>query len=73
MHVTVFITKPANDAPSVMLVVPYAPKATVPRNLCGAVWSLFATTTFDDRLIGGQAAMVEADIARYGYALVYAG
>lgn len=70
MKVAIFIARPANDAPPVLLVLPDAPIVTVPRDLHGPRWSYFVTTTIDDKLIGAPTAEVEASLAQHGYALV---
>lgn len=70
MQINVFIAKAANDAPPVLLVLPYAAKAVLPRHLKGANWAYLATTTTQDKSIGAPLATLEAGIAQHGYALV---
>ncbi|MNY82213.1 hypothetical protein D3C86_2241840 [compost metagenome] len=53
-----------------MLVLPIDPGAAIPSHLRSTEWQHFATTLASDKLLGAQAAVIEADIARNGYSLV---
>ncbi|QDZ10504.1 hypothetical protein [Devosia ginsengisoli] len=72
MQVNVFISEVdgAMGGTPRLLILPAGPNATIPENLRSYEWTYFATTTTDDKLIGAATEIVEAGIARHGYALV---
>ncbi len=70
MQVNVFISTGTDDSPRKLLVLPIDPGAAIPRHLRTTEWQHFATTLASDKLLGAQAAVIEADIARNGFSLV---
>lgn len=72
MQVNVFISDVDGNTgqPPKLLILPADPDAAIPENLRSYEWTYFATTNTTDKLIGARADVVEAAIARHGYALV---
>jgi len=70
MQVNVFISAGTEHRPPTLLVLPLDPGTAIPRHLQNLEWRHFATTLTGDKLLGAQAAAIEADIERDGYALV---